>query len=583
MATQTPLTELDFFELKEQFIGFLKTQEQYRDYNFDGSNLNVLLDVLSYNTHYNQFYNNMVMSEMFLDTAQLKNSVVSHAKELNYLPASPKSAMGKLRLVITSDQDSNIFTIPKHTKFNAICGQKTYTYITAEPYIANRTQGTSFVVTDVEVYEGKMVSEIMSINDTKILNENIDTDSLSVTVDGVEFKYTSDIFGIGATDKVFYLQPEQNNLYSIQFGENVFGYQPSVDEEIIATYRTTAGSASNGVTSFAIAEQNLNGALAIQTVITQYSAGGRDAETIESIRKFAPKALQVQERAVTKSDYEVLLKRRFPNIQAISVYGGDEVEPPQFGRVIISVDVANGLGASDAEIASYKEYLSDKTPLTIEPVFVPAQFTFINLDVTITYNKKLTSQKTADIASLVRAKILSYGQNFVTGYNSRYPQSKLTRELDSLLDAIVSTDIKAKAIIEYNPVLNRIENPSFNFANPLQQPYKFDETVGFVGYEPAIQSTTFTLDGTDVALQDDGRGNILAVTVNVPSRTVYRRNIGTVDYATGIVRLANFSVENYTGASIKIYANPSSKDIISKQDRILEIKDEDINIEVVAV
>lgn len=583
MVAQTPLTEIDFFELKQEFINFLSSQEQYKDYNFQGSNLNVLMDVLSYNTHYNQFYNNMVLSEMFLDTAQLKNSVVSHAKELNYLPASPKSSKGKLRLTINADQDSNTFTIPKNTKFNAICGQKTYTFITAVPYIANRTQQNTFTVNDVEVFEGRLVSEFMFIADTTILNSNIDTDSLSVTVNGVEFKYASDIFGIGSTDKVFYLQPEQNDLYSLQFGDNVFGYQPKSDEEIVATYRTTAGSDANGVTSFSIADKNLNGAISITTTITQFSTGGRDAESIESIRKFAPKALQVQERAVTKSDYEILLKRRFPNIQAISVYGGDEVEPPQFGRVIISVDVANGLGASDAEVASYKEYLSDKTPLTIEPVFVPARFTFIDLDVTVSYNKKLTSLTAADITDLVRQKILSFGQDFVSGYNSRYPQSKLTRELDSLLDAIVSTDIEAKAIIEYNPLLNRIENPSFNFANRLKQPYKFDENVGFVGYKPAIQSTGFVLDGTDVALQDDGRGNILAVTVNVPSRTVYRRNIGTVDYTTGIVRLANFSVEEYSGSSIKIYATPDAKDIVSKQDRILEIKEEDVNIEVVPV
>lgn len=302
MSDFTPINQLDFFEMKESFKTYLQAQDRFADFNFEGSNLNVLLDVLAYNTFYNQYYNNVVISEMFLDSAQHKNSVVSHAKELNYLPSSRRSSYATINLTILADQESNFFSIPRYTKFNARCGDKTYSFITDQEYIAERTSGNTFVMNGVVVYEGRMVEEAVSIDNPILSNSTIDTTSLRITVNGVEYIQKGDIFGVTSTDKVFYLQPEEDGRYSVQFGKNTFGVEPISTDVILANYRITNGAEANGVTSVSISNRTLNQALSIATVIAVFSDGGRDEETLDSIKMFAPKAQQIQERAVTKKD-----------------------------------------------------------------------------------------------------------------------------------------------------------------------------------------------------------------------------------------------------------------------------------------
>lgn len=579
---KTPVTNIDFFQIKSEFIDFLSSQEKFKDYNFEGSNMNVLLDVLAYNTYYNQFYNNMALSEMFLDSCQVRNSAISHAKELNYLPKSKQSAYALVDLIVTSDQAANYFTIPKGTRFTAKCGEKIFNFVTTKAYLAERTVvgANQFVASDVKVFEGRVVQEFTRPSDLTIKSIDVDITSVQVSVEGVEYKYADDIFGVESTDEVFYIQAEQDGFYSIYFGDNIIGKQPETNDSIVITYRITHGAEANGITSIQIADRNLNDASTIVTTLVQSSVSGRDAETLKSIKKFAPKALQIQERAVTRQDYAILLQQRFPEIQAISVFGGDEIDPPEYGSVIISVDVAGAQGASDSEIASYKEYLSDKTPLTIQPVFRVAQFIFVDLDIDVVYDKKLTSLSAETLRQNIIDATFEYAEEEVNGFNSMYAQSKITKQIDNVSEAVLGVDIHAKPYIEYTPVLNIVDSPEFNFGNTLDRPYSFDETKGFANYEPAITSTSFNIDGTDVQLQDDGDGNLLAVTVNVPVRTVLKRNIGTVDYDSGKVKLSNFKTSSYEGAAIKIFAYPQSKNFYSEQDRILEIKKSDLNVNV---
>ena len=377
MTDIRPVQTPDFFATKEELKTFLRGQERFKDFDYEGSNMNVLLDLLSYNTYYNTYYYNMAISEMFLDSASQRNSVISHAKELNYLPTSRRSSQATVSITVTyPNSESNYFTIPEGTALVGRCGNKTYNFLTDKTYSAVRslTNSSIFNVADVNVFEGRIISENISTIDTTLSNANIDTRSLRVTVNGEPYIYRSDIYGAGKADKVFYLQPENDDKYSIQFGENRFGVQPTITDVIVATYRTTAGVSANGVTSLTLGA--FGGASSISVSMNDQSSGGRATEDIESIRAFAPKASQIQERAITKRDYETLLRSRFPNIQAISVYGGDEVDPPQFGKVIISVDVIGGEGVADYEIANFKRYLRDKTPLTVEPIFVAAKFMF---------------------------------------------------------------------------------------------------------------------------------------------------------------------------------------------------------------
>ena len=580
MANISPVTNLDFFATKTALKTFLKNQDRFADYDFEGSNMNVLLDVLSYNTFYNNYYYNMAISEMFLDSAQERNSIISHAKELNYLPRSRRSSMATITLNINAVQDSNYFTIPANTSLSGKCGNTTFSFLTDKTNTAIRNTNTdTFTITGMQAFQGRLMSETLSVSDSILSNSWIDTRSLYVTVNGVEYVQKSDIFGISATQKVFYLQPEEDGKYSLQFGQNTFGAQPETADVIVATYRICNGADADGVKSFTIA-QNIGGASSISTNVTVPSTGGFLSETIESIRTFAPKALQVQDRAVTKSDYEVLLRNRFPNIQAISVYGGDEVIPPQYGKVIISVDVTGGQGAADFEIADFKEYLKDKTPLTIEPVFVAAKFLFIDTVVNVVYDANITTKSAAQIRSEVIASIVAYQTTNLNDFNKTLRQSRLSATLDALDNSIISTDIFAQPIIEIKPTLSIVQNPAFSFEGALVQPYAFDSTTGFSSFTPAIKTTKFTIEGSLVTLQDDGKGAMMAVTAGATTESVFKRNIGTVDYSTGAVKLSNLIVDSYEGDAIKFTANTVNKDVKSPKDRIISIRNQDITVNV---
>ena len=583
MANISPVTNLDFFATKEALKTFLKNQDRFKDYDYEGSNMNVLLDVLSYNTFYNNYYYNMAISEMFLDSASQRNSVVSHAKELNYMPRSRRSSALKCNISfsVPASYQSNFLSIPAGTAFSGRCGNKTYVFLNDIAYIASRSASNStlFNVTDVDLYEGRKINEILTIANTTMSNEWVDTSSITLTVNGNVFTHKSEIFGVASTDRVFYLQPENDGKYSIQFGQNRFGFQPTVTDVIAVSYRICSGPEANGVNSLTLSS-SFGGASSNTITVTSQSSGGFYAESLESIRVFAPKALQVQERAVTKRDYEILLRSRFPNIEAISVYGGDEVDPPQYGKVIISVDVTGGEGAADYEIANFKNYLKDKTPLTIEPVFVAAKFLFVDTNVTVVYDPNLTTKSTSQIKTEIQSAILTYQTTYLNDFNKTLRQSRLAAFLDAVDNSIVSSDIVAKPIIQYVPVLNIASSPSFSFEDALVKPYAFDSATGFTSFTPAVSTTKFTVEGTLVTMQDDGLGTFMLVTADSEVTRVFKSNVGTLNYTTGAIKLSNLTVDSFEGASIKFTASTINKDVKTPKDRIISIRGEDITVTV---
>jgi len=581
MTDISPVTTPDFFATKEELKTFLKNQDRFKDFDYEGSNMNVLLDVLSYNTFYNTYYYNMAISEMFLDSATQRNSVISHAKELNYLPTSRRSSAAKVNVSVTyPNSDSNYFSIPEGTALIGRCGNKTYNFLTDQAYSAVRssTNDALFTVNDVDIYEGRIIKETLSSTDTLLSNAGIDTRSLRVVVNGESFTYRSDIYGTGERDKVFYLQPENDGKYSIQFGEDRFGVQPTITDTIVATYRVASGASANGVTSLTLGA--FAGASSISVAVTAQSSGGREAEDIESIRTFAPKAAQIQERAITRRDYETLLRSRFPNIQAISVYGGDEVTPPQFGKVIISVDVIGGEGVADYEIANFQRYLSDKTPLTIEPIFVPAKFLYVNANISVTYDPNMTSKSASQIQTEINSAVIDYQDKNLNDFNKTFRQSRLAATLDATDVSIISTDIVAKPIIEYVPDLGVSRSPSFSFESQLVQPYGFDATRGFDTYKPAISSTAFTVSSQLVTVQDDGNGNLMLVTFGGDQESVFKPSVGTVDYVTGAVKFSDLNIESFVNSEIKFIANTQTKDIIPPKDRVIVVRGEDVTVTV---
>lgn len=587
MPRISPVEKLDFAEVKTSLKDYLRNQDQFKDYDFEGSNLSVLIDLLAYNAFYSSFYYNMAISENFLDSAQQRNSVVSHAKELNYLPRSRRSSRAIMNITLTSSQTGNTITIPKDTKFAGRCGNRTFTFLTDKAYTGTLIAGSRnsenvgrFLIENVNALEGRKITEVVRTDNSVLSNKFIDTSSVEVTIDGQIFTVKSDIFGVNSTDNVFYLQAEADERYSIQFGEDVFGAQPTSQEDITVVYRICSGDQANGVKTLSLASNLSSDISTVSVTLVTETAGGATSESIESIKKFAPKALQIQERAVTKNDYEVLLKQAFNNIQAVSVFGGDEIDPPRYGKVIIAVDVVSGDGASTFELDSFRRYLADKTPLAIEPIFVSAGFLYVDLDVNVRYDNNLTNKSGSQIQSEVISRIKSYQDTNLNDFNISLRQSNLAAFIDASDEAILSTDILAKAIIEYRPELYAIQNPTFAFNAELVKPYPYSDTNGFDNFIPALETTPFTLEGTIVTLQDDGNGSVVAVTSSTGKKSLFKRSIGTIDYTTGTIRLSRFIVESVDSNVIKFIVNTKLKDITPPKDRIISIREEDISVTV---
>lgn len=592
MATKLNITELDFASNKQQLINYLKSQSQFKDYDFEGSNLNVLLDVLSYNTYQNNFYTNMAINEMFLDSAVLPNSVVSHAKELNYLPSSRKSARASVRVTI---RDTTItgqtITIPQFAAFKASFQGENYEFVTDKAYVAKKTETGVFVADNIELFEGQMLTsferEGYFVDEDGILtvilsNENADIDSLEVFVDAEFtedaniFTRKNDIFGVGPEDKVFYVEPYYDGRYKIYFGNNVFGIQPDEYEDIRVKYRICSGAEANGASVFTI-QITSTGTTEVETI--QAALGGADAESLEKIRYFAPKALQIQERAITTSDYEVLLKQQFPEIKAVSAYGGENLNPPQFGRVAISVYLGEAEETlSNTLVNTYLDYLADKTPLAIEPTFVPSEFVYGKITVRVNYNPKLTTKNSDFIAQLVRDTVQAYSEGTLDNFNTTLRLSNLSSNIDAADVSITSNAMTAKPIIEYTPDLNIKSNPIFKFGTPLVKPYPFRETNGFSEYKPSIVSGQFSVDNVCVYLQDDGIGNMQLVTSDLSNPQIIDPTAGTVDYDAGDVKLINFRTDGFSGSAIQFIATTVYDDIAAPKGRIFAIRDDDVEV-----
>ena len=591
-SVKTPITELDFDGIKSQLKTYLQTQTQFKDYNFEGSNLSALLDVLAYNTFQNNFYTNMVINEMFLDTAVLKNSLVSHAKELNYLPASRKSAKAYVIVTITDENETGqTVTIPQYSPFSATYLGDNFQFVTNETYLAKRIAEGVYQTETIPIYEGQMLSSFQregfivdqnGVLRVSLSNENVDTDSLLVFVDAEEtdnqniFTYAKDIYGVGPTDKVFFIEPYFDDRYSVYFGNNKFGEQPEEYEDVRVRYRITSGVEGNNINAFT-ANFIENASISVETVTP--STGGSERESLESIRYNAPKSIQIQERAITTKDYEILLKQRFPEITSVSVYGGNELDPPQFGKVAISVYLRDDTSIISQTLASsYIQYLEDRSPLGIEPIFVQTEFVYADLVCNISYTGKQTTKTSSELESLVRAKIQAYSDDTLEDFDKTLRVSKLSSNIDGVDTAIQSTSLDVKPIIEYAPALNVKGNPTFQFNAELIRPYPYKDETGFGNYKPAIKSSPYDLDDLCVFIQDDGLGNIQIVTQDETNPKVIKPIAGSVDYATGEVKLVNFVVQRFDGAGIKISANTKDQDVKSPKGRVFIIRDTDVKV-----
>lgn len=593
-TTVNSITKLDFDEIKADLKTYLKAQDRFKDYDFEGSNMSVLLDVLAYNAYQNNFYTNMAISEMFLDSAQLRDSVISHAKSLNYLPQSKSSSMAKINVTLTVPAPYPPYVvIPAKTKFSAKCGNNLYSFYNTDAVIINNVNNR-FVYNNLPVYEGTYVTEAYTVtsNTTQryvLSNNNADISSIRVTVkdtasdaSGTLYLPKVSIIDVKATDPVYYVQPYFDDKYEVTFGQNVYGKSPVSGNVVLIEYRVTKGAEANGITSITAAS-TISGYAASVSLVSS-SSGGTEAEDIESIKYFAPKSIQVQDRAVSKSDYEILLKNKFPEIQAVAVYGGEEKSPPQYGKVIVAVDTDNAYGVSVADKTKYYNYLKDRAALGIEPVIEAAKFMYLYVSSAVYYDINSTDYSPAAIKIMVADAISAYSTNNLSDFKKTFRYSNFVSAIDGIDSSIVSNDTYVLAAYAINPTLNVNNNYSLQFKNKLITDHPLTAGEVITTHQPAIKSSTFTYAGDSSAfIQDDGYGILKIISSTSNSFVYLNSNIGTVDYETGTVIIRNLNVSDYTGSDIRIYARTYIKDITPPSDRIITIRPGDVEINVYGV
>ena len=611
------LTQLDFDSYKDSLKTFLKSQDRFKDYDFDGSNLSVLLDVLSYNTYQNAFYLNMISNEMFLDSAKLRDSVVSHAKELNYLPRSFRSSSAVIQLVITSsDASKRSIVIPKGTSFTSRVDDFTYNFSTTENYvITNRNPlGSNFVYESeaIRIYEGNYLSDTYTVNYDrplvyKISNKRVDLESLLVTVfedNGTTvqtYKRATSLFGHDGNSKVFFLQPGLGDAYEVVFGDGVVGRKPKNNSAVIIEYRVCTGELPNGAFKFINTARIDNEPNVVIETITA-AADGAVAEDLNSIKYNAPRAFTTQERAVTSEDYENLLKANFPEINAVVAYGGEDANPPQFGRIFLSIDLDEVDGLPKIKEAEYKKFLRSRSSVAIEPLFVSPDYTYLYVNTNIKYNINLTGLNPEDIRTNVIDSILTHASVNLNNFGRTLRYSRFIRDVDAAENSIISNETQVELVKYLTPVLSTTvtstptstsgslvslatsgvvssgQNVTIDFKNPLRNDVPGKGAEHLIGDIHVVSSSTFTYNGLpNCRLEDNGDGIMRIInTSGTQHRTIL--DIGTVDYDTGIIRIDNFNITNYTGTSLKVYAKPRNLDITSSQNVILNILENDVDV-----
>lgn len=590
--TTINLVGLDFNTLKNNLKTFLKNNTQFKDIDYEGSNINVLLDVLAYNTYLNGFYTNMVASEMFMDSAQLRDSITSHAKELNYTPRSFNAAEAQITVDITPSSAVQSVVVPQYTSFTTRLGSNTYSFSTDESYVLTASNNGVFSFT-TKVYEGLITSESFVVNQSNTLqrfvlsNPTIDTSSMKVTVyeDGgqtVDAYIKADrIVSVSDTSKIYFIQGAENQQYEIVFGDGVFGRKPKDGSTVVVKYRTTSGALPNGASKFAV-DSAIDNHTSIKVTTVTPAAGGAIGETIESVRFNAPRAFQAQDRAITVNDYKTLLTNKFSEIQALSVYGGEDLDPPQFGKVFVSVDVFNADGAPESRKKVYRDFLRERTPLTIDVRFVEPQFMYIQVATDVLFNFNSTSKTTADIETAVRAAISTYSLSNLEDFNVTMHYSSLVKAINEADVSIVSNDTSARIAMRVVPQTNTNYTFVIETHNPLYTGSGSLQNAGETHYGQALTSTPFRYGNSSCILVDDGLGSVyVAATRNNFIEPILR--VGTLNYTTGKLSVGSLNITGFDGNYITLYFTPLSKNIVSVKNIILEVDSGDVAVSVTGV
>lgn len=583
-------TNLDFSDLRTQIKDYLRANSNFTDFDFEGSNFSTLIDVLAYNSYITAYNTNMAVNESFLDSATLRENVVALARNIGYVPRSKRASRAKVNFTVnTTGRDSR--SVVLKSGIIALGSVEGGNYIFSLPEDKTVAVDNNSIATfdNVELYEGAFLKKTFIVDNSQpnqrfvLPNSNIDTSTIRVYATNTtteEYKLYTNIFDLQKDSKVFLIQEIEDEQYEILFGDDIVGKKPISGTSILVTYIVTNGKDADGASNFTFSgvltdnnDNLVSSGVSLLTTV-QSAENGDDIEPIDSIKYLGPRVYASQYRAVTANDYKGLIPYLFPNVDSVTAYGGDELDPPEYGKVFISIKPRRGKYLSQLTKETIKKQLKQYSVAGIKPEIVDLKYLFIELDVNVYYDKSSTSD-VLNLQSSVINTLKSYGDSYeINNFGGRFKYSKVVSLIDNTSDSITSNITKIKIRRDLQPAYNKLSTYEICFGNKFH--VKKNNLSDGRGYN--IKSSGFTIDGVNgtIYLSDvpstETTGTIFLFRIenNVPS--IVKNNAGTVNYEKGEIIL---DVVNITGSvnpdGIQIQAVPDSNDVIALKDIYLEL------------
>ena len=584
----TKFSNLDFDQIKTSIKDYLRANSTFTDFDFDGSNFSVLIDTLAYNTYITAFNSNMIVNESFLDSATLRENVVSLARNIGYVPRSKTAATARVSFNITTTETGQMIL-----KSGLVCvgavENTSYTYsvpedVTTNIVIGGATDGKNLATfSNVTIYQGVYLTKDFTVdtsyNQRFLLdNSDIDTSTIVVKVGNREYKMIDNIINVDKTSEIYLLQEVQDEKYELLFGDGILGKKLSNGDVIKVSYITTNGTAGNGPSNFAYAGTTVNSdgnlassSLPVNLTTISGSTGGGDIETIESVKYFAPRIYASQHRAVTAKDYEAIVQKVYSNTESVSVIGGEELVPPQFGKVLISIKPKNGNSISDFDKTAIINDLKQYTVSGINQEIIDLKLLYVEIDSDVFYDSSRVSN-VETLKTEITTALNRYSSSVqLNKFGGRFKYSKIQQVIDNVdTSAITSNITRVKMRRNLNCILNTYAQYEICFGN------KFHKRMGSYN----IKSTGFKLaDSLDTVYfvdvpdenSDIGVLSIVKPTIQPDTYEIVKKSIGTVDYAKGeiMINTINIISTDLPDGVVEIQAYPDSNDVIGLKDLYL--------------
>lgn len=582
------VSELDFDAIKNNIKEFLRGQDQFSDYDFEGSGLSVLLDVLAYNTHYNSIYTNLAVNELFLDSASKRASVVSLSKMLGYTPRSAKCAKAVVNATVVSPTSSPDFvTIPARQEFLTSVNNVTYTFFNRSAATVSRNENGNYTFLNLELVEGTPLSFKYTVapgNRYIIPNPNVDTETISVKV---QENAESDIFEnfVSSTSvldaledsRIYFLKEIDDGLYEVEFGNGVIGRQLENGNVITIEYFVSSLDAPNGASDFTYGGSAIAGSILSVTTVDRAS-GGSTSEDIDSIKYNAPRMYAAQNRAVTPDDYKSIILAKFSEAESVSVWGGEDNDPPVYGKVFVCVKPKSASVLTQLQ----KDFLLNnilrsRNIVSITPEIVDPEIIKVKVNSFVYYNPTETDKTPSDIETVVKDAIIDYSNNELAKFDKIFRFSKMSRVIDESDPSIVSNISSVAIHREITPFFNTSTEYKVNLINPISQDGgKQGEVFSTSGF--FIPNSTFVH-----FLDDDSLGNVRLYFVdNNFEKVIVNPTIGTINYELGIVEVRNLNIVSLSDPIFEMRFKLESYDVVSALNQVVEISKDLLTVQVIA-